>query len=261
MKTNSPRKTILKAALSLICLSPLIISCSDDSEPETEPVALTSEEVAEIVGGSLAEDAQGLTLQIEEAATLANSAEVQNDGSRVLQTIICDESISESFDRSSQNGAVVGFDFTFSYNYQLTCTPLNLPQQFDFSFEQAGEVDGGRFSSVTTGEGSMLFTGMEITATEYTVAGSYDRQGTHTAKVRNRGIVEFSLELNLEELSLDKGSFEVLSGSGLFSIQGSSPSGAYELNGTLNYLGNQQVEITINDEVFIVDLANGEIIN
>lgn len=248
------RNPILLAAL----MSIFIAACNDDDS--TAP-AMASEEAAEIVAASLAEDTQGLSVQVEDASQEAEGlVEEANSGGRIAETTSCGFDTTATFTRTNPAGTLITYDYAFTYTYGLDCDQNNMPESMNFAFTQSGEVDAPRFSSVDSRNGDWLLNGLELSTTEYVVNGSYEREGVQTSKVRNQNAYTFELSQNLSNLRINKGTYQIEGGTSSFTMTGSATTGGnFNFSGTITFLGNGSAQITISGDSYIASLDDGEI--
>ena len=248
----------------LVVLAAILLAftaCDNHSEPEAD---ISTEQAVEIVAASLATDAKGLTAQIEDSAEDAMEFTNESDslnGGRTVETASCGIDSTATFDLESLQGGRVTFDYAFSYSYGLSCNQFLIPTTLDFAFTQSGSAEAARYSSNTSSGGTWTLQGLQISSTTYDLSGSYERSGSHNSRVFDQNSYDFDLDINLTGLTIDKGNYMILSGSGDFSIVGTSTleGDGFSINGSITYAGNNQVVVTIRDETYIIDLQTGEI--
>lgn len=262
MKTNSNQKLTMKLVAILLLLS-VLSSCSEDGVEEmaVPEEVVESDEIAEIVAGAVATDTQGMTAQLEASAKEAEDVDAEEgDGGRTEQESACGQEFTDQFNLQSPDNLAISYDYSFEYIYAFGCNQFMVPNLMQFSMTQSGEMDAPRFSSVNSSSGGWMLNGLEPSSTEYSIDGNYDREGVHSSKIGDQGSVDFDLSIALSEVKMNKGNYVISEGTGSFSIEGSTISGeSFAASGSLDYLGNQEVLLTINGDSYIVNLWTGEV--
>ncbi len=260
MNQQSNPSIIAKTLAVLTCFT-LMTACSDEESPEAT-LTISSEETAEIVGASLAGDAKGLTATLEESAQDAQELTRETVGNGRTDGITsCGLDSTATFTVTNPLDLGLNFDYALSYTYVLTCNQFNIPTEMDFSFTQSGEVDAPRYRSNTNGNGNWNLSGLEIAATEYALNGTYSSAGSHESLIRNRSTFDFDLDMTLSDLTLNKGNYQITGGSADFSMSGTNISDeSFSVTGSIVYLGDGIVSITVNEDTYRIDLNTGEII-
>ena len=154
MKMKEKRFTTMNKMIMLAALVFVFASCSDDEGLET----ISTEEAAEIIGSSVAEDSEGMTEQIEDTAEDAEEL--------LFDESTCNTDSTASFSLTNPQTAIISYDFAYTYSYSLTCNGLQDPSTFDFSFTQSGDVDAPRYVSNTNSSGGWILEGLESSSVE-----------------------------------------------------------------------------------------------
>lgn len=263
MKMNSKLKVSMKVAAILAFLT-VLSSCAEEGvEPITtvQEETVESDEIAEIVAGSLAKDAQGFSAQLEASAKEASEADFDGDTTaRSAVAAGCGQEYTDQFNLQSPDSLSFDYNYSFQYTYAFECNDFMVPSKMEFSLTQSGEVEGPRYGSNSSSSGDWVLSGLEISSTEYSFEGNYDRSGVHSSKVGEQVSVDFDLSLAIADVLMNKGNYVISQGKGSFSIKGNSTSGgSFAASGSLEYLGNHEVLLTINEDTYLIDLKTGEI--
>ena len=255
MKTNSKLKLAINFVLLFVLLA-VLSSCSDN--PQEEEV--NTQEIAEIVGATLANESQGMVAQMEASADATEQADEGGQGARTEQDDLCGQEFSKEFSVSSPENQAVFYDYSIDYDYTFECNQFLVPTSMSFAVTQSGEVDAPRFESDNSSSGDWMVSGLELSSTEYSFDGNYDRDGDHASKVGEQNSYTFDLSVAFNGVKMNKGNYVISQGTGAFSISGLGTVGAqFSVNGTMEFLGNQQVLVTVNEESYIVDVRTGDV--
>jgi hypothetical protein len=110
-------------------------------------------------------------------------------------------------------------------------------------------------------EGNLILTGLDQDETNYIINGSISRTGNQTTFFRDEKSLTGILEFNFEDITIDKTDYAIKSGSGNISFSGETSDDLdFSFTGTLEYTANQSIILTLNEEVFTIDLKSGEIL-
>ncbi len=259
MKTKSKFTFILKA-FTLLLLAAFFSSCKEEESPVGD---IDTEEIAEIVGATLAEDSQGMTAQLKASAELSqetDTLDMNGNNARVEESDICGQEFDDSFTLISPDNYAIAYNYSFSYLYGFACNQFFVPNSLNFSIEQSGELEAPRYGAINESKGNWIVSGLELSSTQYTFQGNYVRSGNHASKVGNQNSFNYELATSFSELKMNKGNYVISQGTGSISINGtSSVNGSFSFNGSIEFLGNQQILLTINQESYIIDIQTGEV--
>ena len=233
-------------------------SCTEEESISNEAVEdANSEEVAEIVAGALAEDAQGMAAQFKASAFEAEEVEFDGDTAARVEQNVCGQEFSDNFELESPENQAIFYDYSMEYFYAVECNEFMIPNFLDFSLTQSGVLDAPRFGSMTTSAGNWVLSGLEVASTEYTFAGNYQREGEHASKVRNLNTYQFDLSIGFTDVKMDKGNYVISQGTGSLSVSAEVSDGSsFAAEGSIEFKGNQEAVLTINGESFLIDIGS-----
>ncbi|MEQ6120849.1 hypothetical protein [Reichenbachiella sp. MALMAid0571] len=247
-------KTIKNVILFSTCLL-YFAACKDD---ENLTSVISNEEAVEIVAASLADESYGATSSMTTSAVLAKDVEDTESGGR---TTSCGFSKDSTFVKTNIDGALITYDYSFSYSYEVVCTNLNTPSYIGFTIGYEGDYESTRFSSSNTGSATWKLSGLELSESKYVLNGSYTRDGSFQSKVRNQNATNSNLEFILTDLMINKSTYEIESGTATVNISGElEGKGSFGFTSTVVYLGNSEASVTISGETYIINLESGEIV-
>lgn len=227
-------------------------SCKDE---EASPV-IDTEEVADLVGSSLASNSSGLAAVAEDLAGGASDG-VENAGGR---TQVCGVEEMQSYERTNPSGSTVKYDYSLVYTYLLTCSNLGIPQSFKAGLTYSGSFESTRVSSENGGSADLTVGTLEDSKTTFEINGTFKRDGTFNSKVRNKTASSSTIQLTVAKMTVDKTTEQITGGTATVEITGSvSGKGNFNQTASVTFLGNKQGEITINGTTYSVNLTTGEI--
>lgn len=247
-------KTVKNYVLVLMML--LSIAACDDSESTSTSSIVSSEEAADMVATSLAEESSGMTAVVADATSTAEEASGVEGGRKAS----CGYSESFAVTKTNGEGAIVTYSYDYSYNYQMTCNtddePLTLVSGADF----IGSFDAPRLASAHTGNSDLNVSSLDETATKYVVNGAYSRTGTFESRVGNKNTSTSTVLISLDEITVDKDADEIVDGSASVSITGEVPGkGSFSFSGSIVFDGNGKATLTIDGTTYSVDLESGKV--
>ncbi|MEL6537492.1 MAG: hypothetical protein AAFQ98_18870 [Bacteroidota bacterium] len=245
---------------SFLLVTVLLWSCNPvtEVEPGEETDAISNEEVAEVVGAGLAEEDQGLTTTVTTSTAMAIQA--QGRPSTGGKTEICGVLTDTTLMFTNPAASRATYAYTFEYETMLNCANGFIPQSFDTEMTYTGSFNGPRYTSENSGEGDMSISNILPDEGNFVVNGTWDRGGSYTSKVREQRMITSTTDFTLSDVQVDKGSYEILSGSATVHIVGEVSTGEpFDLTATVTFLGNKQGEVTLGDETFLIDLESGEV--
>ncbi len=212
----------------------LLISCRKNSEEA--PVLLQDDEAAEVVETAVSGRSAGATMPGTDMTTLVESGLPG-----------CGETGDTTLQRSNTAGP-----FTYNCSYQLSwvvnCNNFNIPQSADISLQGNGSFNGQRWSGSQSSNGALNLSGLNPQATEYTVNGSYTRQGELTGNLRHSNpTLNTSTDVNLSGMTIRKSDKQIAGGNGTALITASNGKGQTQtINATLIFNGDGTATVTVN---------------
>ncbi len=225
----------------------LLSSCNE--EDETSPV-LTNEEVATSVEVSLSQSDGGLAMETETYAKTTET-EYQNIESN------CDYGTSDS-QVISKSGNQRSYSFTLNYDAAASCNNFNIPTSLRFTSSRSGFYQGPKIEHQGGASSDFELTNLNPfdLSQDYTLNGTHQYNGTlvYMGRQQNRG-VSTQINLTVENLSVDKQTYEIQGGTGTFTLNATGSGGnTGSFSGAIQFLGNGQAEVTINGETFPIDI-------
>lgn len=230
----------------------LFTSCEKDDENN---IVMSNDEAAEIIANSLSSSSYGFTSQVEDAAELADS--IYQEGKKAKKNMKSVNADS-TFTITSPPDSRITYEYTVSYSYGIQMNGIK--PEFFFNFTTTGEYMAPRTTSSNQSQGAFIITNLTVGYNNYLLNGSCSRTGSQTVKVDIER--EFSSTINfvMEDISINKTSYEILGGSAEVTITGTSNNASFDMQGSIVFNGNKSATLTINGIVYEIDLENTELV-
>ncbi|MBT31932.1 MAG: hypothetical protein CMO01_19920 [Thalassobius sp.] len=224
----------LSKLMMVAILAGVLFSCNDDEDDITD-VIITEEEAAEVITKSVEAETAGIVVQVEEAAaiTITNFAFCGYEGDTV-------------FTYSNPSGSTVTYDYSFGWDYALTCVGNGQPSAFDFSYTGSGSYDAPRLAASNSIEGAFEVTGLDYSSDELVFSMDYTEEGSQESKVQNQNSFSSKSTLSSSNITVDKDTYEILSGTVAVEISGDASGNTFSYKGTLTFNGNQSATLVLN---------------
>ncbi|MBX2875672.1 MAG: hypothetical protein KTR30_26375 [Saprospiraceae bacterium] len=250
MKTVCTQILSLKKLAFLLTLSIAFFgtACNKDTDATPNEEAITAEESIALVEAALVEGAEGLTHEVEDAVEVAELVLA-----KTLTNTYCglgkDSTLVRSFDRPRLSGS-----YSTSWNWLLNCDEQEIPVNLNFSRKATGSYESLRLSSDDKAESDWVLDDL-VFGTEYVLNGTYQRVGTQASKVRQQNTFTSTVEFTVTDLSVGKVKRRINSGSAALLVVGQGSNGeSFSFSGTVDFLGDGAATVTINGEVYEIDL-------
>ena len=254
-------KTTFK--LSLVILLMLgAFSCKKDSNNSASS-SVTTDQVADIAAGSLAENSEGLASVTDDIAVNAQAVSSTSNltinstqaPSSVHQE--CGTTLTDSVTRSLTIDSVT-LDYFFKYTHTLNCNSSSQPDNIANALTYHGDFNGPRLTSTNSGTATVTIAGLTQGATNFVVNGEYKRAGSFQSKVGNKASGNSSVDITVTNLTITKSTRKIASGNGTISITGTGPKGVtFSYTGTIVFNGDGTATLTINSTVYTINLVTG----
>lgn len=245
--------TTCSRLLTTLVLTVLILSgqgCkqSDDAVDPSSIQYLSEDDAANAFASALggSQGTCGLTLQLEEAATVAGGGKLSKIAGPA--SVLFDTTITR------QKTGTYSYNYAFHYSYGLVNA-----NRFAFSYSMKGTYETPRMSS-SDSTGASLEVSSLLTGQSYVLAALYNRYGTQASKVGNKVTFRSTITVSITNLLVDKSTRRVAGGTATVSMSGQTSSGGiFAFTGTVAFLGAQQATLLINGRTFTLDLALGTV--
>jgi hypothetical protein len=235
-----PNKTVLFFVFLLIALMTTTFSCkkSNASSGSSAIDTVTTEDAAYAVMDAVSPESAGMVAQTQTIVVIINS----ND-------LACGEEKDTSIRNQSTSGAAITYSYAYSSSRLLTCND-GLPSSFQFDFSGKNSYSAAYIASNDSASGQFAVTGLEAGASQYVFNTSYIRHGSETSKVRNQLTFTSTIDIQSNNLTVDKSIQQIVSGTAAVSISGEASNGngrSFSYTGTITFLGNNKATLVLGN--------------
>jgi hypothetical protein len=240
--------------ISFLLVSIAMIFASCDKDDETPQIQISPEEAASLIATSLGADQGGLQGIFADAISVVNEVTDPNTGGR---QIACGASDNTIFTYASEQDETPSYSFNYDYGWTLTCSG-DAPSQVNINLSYDGSMESPDFTF--SYEGNSGFTVTDIMQDILTVNGTHNQAATYNLSSEGQqysGTDTFSYVLT--DIKVSKTTSDVQSGTASVQLSGITNRGAYSISATIVYNGDGTATITINGDVFGVDISTGTI--
>ena len=237
----------------LLSMFAFVIACQDDDEPVN---SITSQEAAVIVSASLASNTSGVSFVSGKAANVTEDLLEDNAGGRIAA---CGLSQNLDLSGSSPDGATVSYSYDFSYKFILSCNTESKPAAVSVDLSYSGDFDAPKLAAEHSGIAELDVTGLEEATEDFLLNGLYKRSGSFENKEALKSGSSV-VEITLKDVTIDKVSHQIISGTGTYLVSGSVPEkGDFKYTGAIIFQGADAAELNVNGEKFHANLKNSEV--
>ena len=250
MKTVCTPSLSLKRLTFLLILSIAFFNTACNKEANNSPAeeAITAEETLALVEAALMEGAEGITHEVEDAVEVAELVL-----EKTLNNTYCGLSKDSTVTRSLNRPRISG-EYSTSWNWVLNCNEQEVPINLNFGRTASGTYESLRLTSDDEANSEWVLDNL-VFGPENVLNGTYKREGTQVSKVREQNSFSSTVELTVADLSVGKIKRRINSGSAILLISGQASNGeSFSFSGTVEFLGDGAARVTINGEVYDIDL-------
>lgn len=233
------KQLFVLVALTLTSLT--LTSCGKD--PEAIKAAISEAQFSYLVEDALQEAMGGLSEQITIMVEIAKDTISSQCGVTKDSTIV------------TEGQTVVGsYAYTTEYTWTLECEQDLIPTNFEFICQSQGSYNNNRLNSNDSSYSNWVLEGLSESDNLFKTNGTYSRDGEQTFKTE--GIVtESNIDFVVTNLTINKASEEIISGSAEVTAHGSTDTGeSFYFEGQIVFLGNGKVKLTVNGKTFFLTL-------
>ena len=232
---KNQKKNILKLAVLAFSISALS-SCSKTQE-------FTQEDAVEIIEKSFEKDSYGVSEMI---------SKFSEDLVNTYSSYPCDQ-----YDTSywyTYSSPLVNADYQINWDYTLICG-LGVPNAAELNASTSGSYSTNRLNSTDNSNASLNVTGLEISASSLHFNGSLSRNGNQTISINSK-TRNLSSDINIEltNVSVNKSSYEIESGSGSVVITGNNGNDSFSFSGEIVFHGDGNATLTMNGNTYQISV-------
>lgn len=250
-------KTFKQSFILLFVLG--VLSCKKSDNNLTSSTAVNIDQAVDMAAGSLASNSAGFTIVTDDIAVNAQSVTNVNSVNTIGTTSAhqeCGTTATDSVTRAGTSYSVT-YDYAFKYLHTLNCNANSIPDNIVDVLTFHGNFDGPRLSTTGSGSANATIAGLVPTAANYVINGEYKRTGSFQSKIGNKASGNSDIDIKVTNLALSKPSRKIKSGNAAISITGTWPKGSFSYTGTVVFNGDGTATITINSNVYLINLATG----
>lgn len=232
----------------LMSFTAMITSCDKNESEDPTTTSISDDEILEIVSGATAASSEGVTAEAVEMAYVADA--VLEKGPTALE---CGETADSTFIRNIDLDRISGSYSNYLY-WGLNCNELELPTSIFFGREMNGDYETARWIS-NDGANSDWTMDDLLLGPNYIFNGQYERTGTQESKVREMRNFSSTINIEIQDLNIDKGEKQIVSGLANFNLTGRVNGEVnFSHTGTIVFLGDGLANIIINGNTYTIEL-------
>lgn len=236
--TSGTNKMVLFFILLLIAASMATFSCkkTNSSSGSSATDSVTTDDAANAVTNAVSPESAGLVAQTQTTVVIINT----ND-------LACGEMKDTSIAGQSASGAAITYSYSYNSSRMLTCNN-GLPSSFQFNFSGKNSYSSTYIASSDSANGEFTVTGLNAGASQYVFNASYIRNGDETSTARNHLTFTSTISIQSTDLTIDKSTQQIVSGTATVSISGEASNGrSFSYTGTITFLGNKQATLVLGN--------------
>lgn len=225
-------------SLVLITLVVATLSCKKSNSTSTGSTTdtVTTDDAANAVTDAVSPASAGMVAQTQTTVVIIN----END-------LACGVQQDTAFSGQNAAGAAITYSYAYSSSRLLTCN-VDVPSTFQFNFSGKNSYSAAYIASNDSAQGNFNVTGLNPGATQYVFNASYIRSGSETSKVRNQYTFTSNVNIQSSNLTIDKSTQQIVSGTATVSISGAASNGkAFSYSGTITFSGGKQAVLVLGN--------------
>jgi hypothetical protein len=230
------KTTIGKIAVGVM-LALSLNACKKDSNntPANTADSVSEADAVEMTTDAVASGTGGMTAQVSSSVSLYKTV-----------TINCGETKDTSIAASSLSGITPSYSISFSWSYVLNCSG-GAPNNLVFNFNGNSNYTGAKMILSGTTKGTFTLSGLPSTASDYTLNYSYTRGGSLTSMIGQQHHYTSSVVITGNNITIDKTTGLIVSGTGTVNIMGTSSSGSsFSFQGSITFNGGNTASLVLN---------------
>jgi hypothetical protein len=240
----------------LISILTLIILVGNSCKKTDNTIdTIVIDEVADDIAATLRASNSGLSSEIAMVTGLSNEYNSVARKSAESDTIFTVDTV---ITKSNIQGATILYNYTYQMNYGYVFNLLGTDNLF-YSGEISGNFENRRIKITDERNSNWVVTGYENAFAEYILNGTTHRTGSTQSKVRNKSQMSSESQITLTNIRVNKSNQKITTGTMNWTITGEVNNIPYNYNATITYIGNDEIQLSLNDTIYIIDIALGEI--
>lgn len=238
-------KTLKQSLMALLILGAM--ACNKNTSPNS--AGASTDDAADLVSASLAVNGDGALNGVTDI-TISAQAKINVDS-------LCGTTWADSVNRKINAG---GFSYTYDakYSYAVNCSTNLFGGSITASTIYAGTFASPGLTSTVMGTSDFTLGGLGAGSSTYNLNGEYKRSGSFQSKSDTSFAGTHNVDLVISNLVFTKPGRVIKSGTATVTIVGNTPKkGSFDFTGTIVFNGGNQATLTLNGNVYLVDLTTG----
>jgi|GEM_PF-6213985 len=234
--------------LLFFTLSAAFAGCSDDDEEEV--VKDDMEEVLNVITNSLKIESNGLAASISIATAHASAQGIFD----FKDSVQCGKSYQDTIQAIADYDDH-SYDYFVDRMYEVGCDSFGNPTLFNYAFTMAGTNDGIRVYIDEAVKSDWMFTQLHKTHEATLLNGTYRSFGKREFKTGEKGITNVEISYTLQDIAVNKSSYEIDSGTAQVSYNEENERGnRYNYTGVITFNGKGKATLVINGNPYVIEL-------
>lgn len=206
----------------------------------------TEADAVAVVEGALANDAGGVTGDLEDALSVAHEYTAKSVNPCGVPQ---DSSITKTVNRPNFTAS-----YSTDWSWTLNCTNNVFPVSLDFARTAEGSYTARRLQTTDAVASAWLVDDLG-TSPNWTINGTHNRMGDHQSLVGEQHTFSSDADFTFANIAVRKDDFALLSGSGSFTVALSGTGGGSRTwEGSITFLGDGEARIVLNGETYLIEL-------
>lgn len=232
------KKLICSTLLLGLTVVAMLPACKKSNSTGTGSTAdtVTTDDAANAVTQAVSPESAGMVAQTQTTVVIINTNDLD-----------CGVEKDTAFSGQNATGAAVTYSYSYSSSRLLTCS-MSIPSTFQFNFSGKTNYSAAYIASSDSAAGQFSVTGLNAGAADYVFNTAYIRVGSQTSKVRNELTFTSTINIQSSNLTIDKSTQQIVSGTATVSIVGAASNGrSFNYSGNITFLGNKQATLVLGN--------------
>ncbi len=208
-------------------------STTTTTTPASE--AITNADVTQVVTQAVSGSTSGMVTQCQQTAQMAFNLPLS-----------CGDTVFDVISDTSSLGALFSFMYNLHYSRTCICTG-GVPSQYNIAIAGSSSYSMMQMSSNDNTISQMSMSGIDASAANYVLNGSYARTGTIKSLIVAEHSFSSTLTLTYTNLTIAKSTNRIASGTAAVQFTGTSKAGTVSHTATITFLGNNQATLVMDN--------------
>ena len=187
------------------------------------------------------------------ANAMAEAAKIASDLEEGQYAQYCNQTFDTTLTFTYQQG-LASAQLSTEFAWTINCNNLNIPTSIEFTGSTDGNYDAPKISGEAASQMAFEITDL-VQGPDFTLNGTYDREGTQSLKGVNPLSVSIQLSFELIDVKISKLDQTLQSGTATFTLSGETSEGyQFSFEGEIVYHGDGSATVTINGQSYDIQL-------